>query len=219
MNKSSLPGWRKICYIICNIRRFFSCIQVKGDGRCGRLSNCRPLLGAVRAGHCGDRRQIRRLLPGDRPPHPLRPGGRGGVRQRHLAPGLERHAAPPSRPAGYLSGQDHPQPVPGPLEAGRRPEAGPGPGGAGPGGAGRMYPRGQQRGGRPGRQGPGGEPRPFSGGSPAGETGAVRPAVLVPLLRKGHRRPVRGAGAHAASTLSRLRRQLRTHLEKEGFTV
>ena len=63
-----------------------------------------------------------RAIAGD----PGEPGGRGGVRQRHVAPGLGGHAAPPPVPAGHLPGQADPQPLPGPLagpagaEAGRR---------------------------------------------------------------------------------------------------
>ena len=38
--------------------------------------------------------KIRCLLRRHRRKHPARPAGRGGMRQRHLSPGVERHAAP-----------------------------------------------------------------------------------------------------------------------------
>ena len=88
-------------------------------------------------------------------------GGRGGVRGRHLAAGLGGHAAQPPRQAGYVPGEDHPEPVPGPLAGPAGPEAVAGTGGTGADGAGGLPARLRRRGTGGGGRRPGGEPEPL----------------------------------------------------------
>lgn len=90
------------------------------------------------AGHRGGQRQIRRLLPGGGPKHSGPAPGRGGMRFRHLAAGLERHPTPASRPAEAFSGPHLPKSGPAPLGTGAGAQAGRWADGAFAGGAGGM---------------------------------------------------------------------------------
>ena len=105
----------------CKLCAETACREVERRDGIGGCPDRGAVLGAGRGGHCGEQRQVRRLLLPDRLPHPGPAGGRGGVRGRHLAAGLGGHAAQPPRQAGYVPGEDHPEPVPGPLAGGAGP--------------------------------------------------------------------------------------------------
>ena len=107
----------------CKLCAETACREVERRDGIGGCPDRGAVLGAGRGGHCGEQRQVRRLLLPDRLPHPGPAGGRGGVRGRHLAAGLGGHAAQPPRQAGYVPGEDHPEPVPGPLAGPAGPEA------------------------------------------------------------------------------------------------
>ena len=201
----------------CKLCAETACREVERRDGIGGCPDRGAVLGAGRGGHCGEQRQVRRLLLPDRLPHPGPAGGRGGVRGRHLAAGLGGHAAQPPRQAGYVPGEDHPEPVPGPLAGPAGPEAVAGTGGTGADGAGGLPARLRRRGTGGGGRRPGGEPEPLFGIPAPGETGAVCPSVLVSLLRGGAGRLERRGTVSAA--LFRLRQDLREHLEREGFTL
>ena len=91
-------------------------------GSHGRSPNCRAVLAEERRRHIRDIQQIRGLLLHHSGSHSGQCGGLRGVRQRHLAPRLERDAAPKAQRASDVPGKDHPQSVRQPLQRPQRGE-------------------------------------------------------------------------------------------------
>lgn len=203
----------------CKLCAETACREVERRDGIGGCPDRGAVLGAGRGGHCGEQRQVRRLLLPDRLPHPGPAGGRGGVRGRHLAAGLGGHAAQPPRQAGYVPGEDHPEPVPGPLAGPAGPEAVAGTGGTGADGAGGLPARLRRRGTGGGGRRPGGEPEPLLESLPQEKRVLfVRRYWYLCSVEELAAWSGRRRGTVSAA-LFRLRQDLREHLEREGFTL
>ena len=144
-----------------------------GEGIDGRGAD-RAVPGQGSGGHRGHGGSIRSLLPGHYPADPGQRGGRGGVRQRRLAAGVERHPAPAARPPEGMAGDRGPEPgcqlLPGQG-------SGTGTGGGGGAGAGRAPDR--RAGGGAGGQRAGPRPLRVPGGAGPRQPGRLSPPVLV----------------------------------------